>query len=647
MVPIACFRRWMRRGRNDIFALLVRLVRPGETGGATRRTALLEEFSPKRRDLARFLATADGGRLVLIDAEGVEIAHEALIRQWSWLQAELQPEIPNVRRLHQLIARARVWSDPRLTAEYRSDKDHHIVELPKLSRLTRWMIGGARLDHSPEQGDDRLIRGYELERFRALSTERPDWLSDEEHRFVSASSERQDQDNSRTAELFRLLDRGFLAAFRVGLIAVLLAIGLGVAFWIVSRAEQAAQQAADQAHEAELVALRMARSALTASAETASAAGDYTRAAVLALSALSSPEPSGLDPAALRALGRAAPHLAAPVRFDQYGRSHAAFLDADCALVGDDREGVAAQALRPSAECRGLAVQEFPGMSYRLVVGPSRTRAAVGTRDGGVIIADLTSGRSSADFAPLGAAVSDIAFSPDGDLVGYAMLGRTAIIRSVDRPDAMPIRLGDGIARLAFAVDGQSIVAGTEGGDIIRYDAASGVQLVEIGGAHSGAVTGVAVAPDGRTAVTIGADGAGSIWRLGTPIERVGEIVGLDGEPESLAFAPEGRRIAIGRFDGGIRVYALPSGNEVVAFESDRGPVLSLDFSPDGQALLAGMKRGVALYDLSDQTGDGGFARICGMLEQDALRPETTETVFLPCSDNQRAASLPPIWSAY
>src|SRR5208337_1622781 len=60
-------------------SIFVRLVRLGDTGGATRRTASLKEFDAPRQALLRRLGDDAHGRLVVISEASAEIAHEALI----------------------------------------------------------------------------------------------------------------------------------------------------------------------------------------------------------------------------------------------------------------------------------------------------------------------------------------------------------------------------------------------------------------------------------------------------------------------------------------------------------------------------------------------------------------------------------------
>jgi energy-coupling factor transporter ATP-binding protein EcfA2 len=99
--------------QHKIEGLFVRLVRLGDTGGATRRVARRSEFGKQRWALARRLASEEGNRLVLIAGEvgdeTVEIAHEALVTQWPRFQRRLQERARDKRIFDRLIERTASW----------------------------------------------------------------------------------------------------------------------------------------------------------------------------------------------------------------------------------------------------------------------------------------------------------------------------------------------------------------------------------------------------------------------------------------------------------------------------------------------------------------------------------------------------------
>ena len=71
--------------------VLVRLINLGDTRGATRRVARIDEFDDSRRDLIKVLSEERCSRLLLLGAETVDICHERLITQWPWLQSRITP----------------------------------------------------------------------------------------------------------------------------------------------------------------------------------------------------------------------------------------------------------------------------------------------------------------------------------------------------------------------------------------------------------------------------------------------------------------------------------------------------------------------------------------------------------------------------
>ena len=189
-------------------SIFVRLVRPGETGGATRRTASLDEFDKTRRDLLQRLGSDENGRLVAVGATSAEIAHEALITQWPWLQRTLRADARDVRRLDRLMTRTGEWSEA--------------VEEEKRSYLAF---------------------GAERDLFGELAAQRTDWLSPDDQAFIAKSMEWKAREQRR--ELWMTWS---LRAVAVALAFALVAVG-----WFYLRQRQAAteiQRQLDRANRA-------------------------------------------------------------------------------------------------------------------------------------------------------------------------------------------------------------------------------------------------------------------------------------------------------------------------------------------------------------------------------------------------------------
>ena len=95
----------------------------------------------------------DYGRLVSVGATHAELAHDALITQWPWLQGMLKTNTADVRRLARLMERAKEWS--------------------------------AAPD---ERKAGYLATGAEREAVGELARRRPDWLSQVDRDFVEESN---------------------------------------------------------------------------------------------------------------------------------------------------------------------------------------------------------------------------------------------------------------------------------------------------------------------------------------------------------------------------------------------------------------------------------------------------------------------------
>ncbi|HEV8250440.1 MAG TPA: hypothetical protein VGQ15_10750, partial [Gaiellaceae bacterium] len=170
--------------------LLLRLAGPGEGQAVTRRRVALAELEPARdQPTARALEVLTARRLLTVSDATVEVAHEALLREWPRLRAWLEEDAEG-RKLHR-----------------------HLIESAK-----EWQRTG--------RDPGELYRGARLAAALDFATDHPSELNELEREFVDASREASERESTRmrrTNRRLRLLLAGagsFLAvALGAGIVA--------------------------------------------------------------------------------------------------------------------------------------------------------------------------------------------------------------------------------------------------------------------------------------------------------------------------------------------------------------------------------------------------------------------------------------------
>ena len=535
--------------------IFLRLITLGEGAEDTlRRTSLSELHSiiSEKTVLNEVLDIFGRYRLLIFDHDPeyktgtVQIAHEALIRNWSRLQDWLTDYRDDLRLQHQLLRDTTTWQQE--------------GQIPGL-----------------------LATATKLDRYEALLRQSRLAFSGLEQDFLSESLTRRNQEQEarqREVDEKARLNQRIVRLLLIGGIASVVALIVVLILLVIADNNQ--REAASQTQ----IALSHQLAAL-ALVEMQNPVGNDEYAALLAVRSLQ----HGYDPAADEALVQTMDRLPLRLLADTGTMVTAiAYAPDGNSIFAGGIDGSLIQ-LNTST---GEVIRIYEGHTdeiWRVDVSADGQFVLSGSSDDTAVMWNTTTGQSVYTFGP-GIQFRTAAFSPDGDLIltgsmdGFAKLWH----RATGEEMITLVNDGEGIASGAFSRDGRHVILGTgdNGGEI--WDISTNERIITFSG-HSEYVYTMATSPDGRYLVTGSTDNTARLWDLDTG-EELTALTNHSSSVRSVTFSPDSQYVLTASADRTVRLWNVLTGEEIERFRAHQGRVRAIAMSPSGDHFATGSEDG-------------------------------------------------------
>jgi WD40 repeat protein/tRNA A-37 threonylcarbamoyl transferase component Bud32 len=289
-----------------------------------------------------------------------------------------------------------------------------------------------------------------------------------------------------------------------------------------------------------------------------------------------------------------------------------AFLPGGTSLVGVDPRGMlVVGGLQGTARApRQLAI------GFRLntcsAISPDGSMLAGGGPLDPVEVYEVASGKTTGSLRGHKGVVYCLGYSPDGRMlaVGTGEAHKTGEIHLWDITTATKRCVLRGytnhVKALTFSSDGKTLAGAALDGTVKLWETATGTELLTF--AAGTAVRALAFATDNKhLAVAVGSTITLRDIRNG---ETMITMKGYSHEAVTLAFSPDGRRLASGggesRFGrgGGVKLWDTTTGLEVMTLGGPSDVISALAFNADGTRLAAARMTGPGLFALGQSAGE-------------------------------------------
>ena len=195
-----------------------------------------------------------------------------------------------------------------------------------------------------------------------------------------------------------------------------------------------------------------------------------------------------------------------------------------------------------------------------------------------------------------------IAFSPDGKTIASSSYDR--LIKIWDAQSGAEIKTlkehVDAVFPIAFSPDGKRLASGSADRTVKIWDVASGRRIYTLSDSTDVIFT-LAFHASGQKLSAAGADKYIRTWNIGPDAGTLSQsIIAHEAEITKILYFPDGKRLASTGADRTVKIWDMERGEVITSLETQPDWALSMAVSPDGKVLAIGRYDGsVSCYDAS------------------------------------------------
>lgn len=560
--------------------IFLRLTELGEGTEDTRRRATFAELIPRTENAATVRAVLNrmaDARLMTLGKDTAEVAHEALIREWTTLREWLAQDREGLRLHRHLTQAAQEWEllerDPGSLyrgARLAQAREWASINAERLNELENAFLDASSKQEEREQAEREAQRQRELQAAQRLAEEQ------------QRRAEVQEQASRQLRRRARFLAGSFV-------LAIVLA-GIALFFGDEARTSAVTAQAAS----------RVATARELAASAVSNVDSDPELGLLLALQSVSTTY--SIDQTTTKEAVESLHRAVQAQRVVMVLSGHSDGLTG--VVYSPDGKRIAAASWDKTVKVwdasSGKELLTLSGHTDKIwgvVYSPDGKRLATSSDDQTVKVWDASTGKELMTLSGHTGTVGNVVFSPDGTRLASASADGTARVWDANSGRLLltvtvPQKELWGIA---YSPDGAQLATGTQDGSTKIWDANSGTELMTLPAdpVHHDVVRAIAYSADGKRIATA-AEGLPVIWDALTGKKLV-QLPEQDNFLYGIAFSPDGARVATADGDKTVRIWDSTTGSELLTLYGGYDCCYGLAYSPDGSRVIGTRYGGTAL----------------------------------------------------